>query len=210
MEGDSSPSLTPLCPQAQPSSARSRSSSASSPWATLGSSGFAITRPWTGRDAWAGKAGEPILPAVGDFYRVEGEASPRGGRGTGSRGHHRARPFPLPVPRRKGLPPRDRPGLSASRNRGGHDRRARRRDRGITSRPPAGDTSVAHATAYCQVLESSGGLPGGRAGPGHPAASPSSSSVWRTTSATSARCPATSASCPPRASAGGSAATSST
>lgn len=28
---------------------------------------------WTGRDAWGRAAGEPILPGVGDFYRVEGE-----------------------------------------------------------------------------------------------------------------------------------------
>ncbi|HQQ92620.1 MAG TPA: NADH-quinone oxidoreductase subunit C [Kiritimatiellia bacterium] len=30
-------------------------------------------RSWTGRDAWQRPAGEAILPAVGDFYRVEGE-----------------------------------------------------------------------------------------------------------------------------------------
>lgn len=28
---------------------------------------------WTGRDAWGRGAAEPILPGVGDFYRVEGE-----------------------------------------------------------------------------------------------------------------------------------------
>lgn len=30
-------------------------------------------RAWTGRDAWNRPADQPILPAVGDFYRVEGE-----------------------------------------------------------------------------------------------------------------------------------------
>lgn len=28
---------------------------------------------WTGRDAWERPAGEPILPAVGDFYRIAGD-----------------------------------------------------------------------------------------------------------------------------------------
>lgn len=30
-------------------------------------------RSWTGRDAWSRPADQPILPAVGDFYRVDGE-----------------------------------------------------------------------------------------------------------------------------------------
>jgi len=28
---------------------------------------------WTGRDVWGREAGQPILPGVGDFYRLEGE-----------------------------------------------------------------------------------------------------------------------------------------
>ncbi|MCY2926354.1 MAG: NADH-quinone oxidoreductase subunit C, partial [Planctomycetota bacterium] len=30
-------------------------------------------RSWTGRDAWGRPADQPILPGVGDFYRVEGD-----------------------------------------------------------------------------------------------------------------------------------------
>jgi Ni,Fe-hydrogenase III large subunit len=103
------------------------------------------------RDAWGRDAAEPILPAVGDFYRVEGDevhevASAR------ACGRDRARPLPLPVPRRTGLPPRDRPRLPPPRRGGGADRRPNARTVHFAE-TLSGDSTVAHTTTYCQVIE---------------------------------------------------------
>ena len=61
----------------------------------------------------------------------------------------------------------------------------------------AGDTTIGHATAYCQAVEALAGVPEARRARRRCAASRSSSSAWPTTPATSARWPATSASCRP-------------
>ena len=73
MEGDSYPSLTPLCPQAQAFEREIAEQFGLKPLGHPWMKRLRYHASWTGRDAWAGKAGEPILPAVGDFYRVEGE-----------------------------------------------------------------------------------------------------------------------------------------
>ena len=58
-----------------------------------------------------------------------------------------------------GLSPGDLAGLPASRRRAGAGRRAGPADRSTTMETLAGDTTVGHATAYCQAVEA---LAGGR------------------------------------------------
>ncbi len=162
-----------------------------------------------GHDAWGRSAGEAPVIGVTDFYRVEGRGDPRGGGRARPRRHHRAGPFPLPVPRRTGLPPGDLARLSASRASSGPWSAARPSGRSTRWRRVAGDTTVGHATAYCQALEALAGCRFPSA-PRCCAASPWSWSGWPTTPATWRRWPATSGSCRPRPTAAGSAATSST
>ena len=78
-----------------------------------------------GHDAWGRSPGEAPVIGVTDFYRVEGEEIHEVAVGPGPRRRHRAGPFPLPVPRRAGLPPGDLAGLPAPRGRAGARRRAR-------------------------------------------------------------------------------------
>lgn len=73
IEGPSFPSITPLCPQVH---LFERELAEQFGLKALGHPWFKplrYTPSWTGRDAWDRPATEPILPAVGDFYRVEGE-----------------------------------------------------------------------------------------------------------------------------------------
>ncbi len=73
IEGSSFPSMTPLCPQVH---LFERELAEQWGLTALGHPWFKplrYTPSWTGRDAWNRSSGEPILPAVGDFYRVEGE-----------------------------------------------------------------------------------------------------------------------------------------
>ena len=98
-------------------------------------------------------------PRSGDStYRAEGdEAHGRGG--SVPRRRHRTGPLSLPVPRRAGVPPGDLPRLSASR----------RRTRALAAGPDkrsipyvetlAGDTTIGHTTAYCQLVEGLAGTP---------------------------------------------------
>lgn len=71
--GDEYPSLTPRCPQVhlfeREIAEQFGLRPAGHPWLKP----VRYVRPWTGRDAWRRPAGDPLLPAVGDFYRVEGE-----------------------------------------------------------------------------------------------------------------------------------------
>ena len=109
--------------------------------------------PWlkpVRRDHGAGPADGRILP--GGRPR-----DPRGGRRPGARGHHRAGAFPLPVRRRGGAAPGDRARLPASRRRGGAGRAARTARRCSQMETVAGDTTIAHATAYATVLEALAG-----------------------------------------------------
>lgn len=71
--GDSFPSLTPRCPQIhlfeREIAEQFGLKATGHPWFKP----VRYVRSWTGKDAWNRPAGEPILPAVGDFYQVEGE-----------------------------------------------------------------------------------------------------------------------------------------
>jgi Ni,Fe-hydrogenase III large subunit len=71
--GGEFPSLTPRCPQVhlfeREIAEQFGLRPAGHPWLKP----VRYCRSWTGRDAWGRPAGEPIPPAVGDFYRVEGD-----------------------------------------------------------------------------------------------------------------------------------------
>jgi len=73
IEGDAFPSLTPQVPQLQLFEREIAEQfglvASGHPWFKP----VRYTRSWTGKDAWQRPQGEPILPAVGEFYRVEGE-----------------------------------------------------------------------------------------------------------------------------------------
>jgi Ni,Fe-hydrogenase III large subunit/NADH:ubiquinone oxidoreductase subunit C len=73
VKGGEFPSITPLCPQAhlfeREIAEQFGLRPAGHPWLKP----VRYRRSWTGRDAWDRAAADPILPAVGDFYRVEGE-----------------------------------------------------------------------------------------------------------------------------------------
>ena len=71
--GSEFPSLTPRCPQVHLFEREIAEQFGLRP---LGHPWFKPVRyahSWTGRDAWNRPSDQPILPAVGDFYRVEGE-----------------------------------------------------------------------------------------------------------------------------------------
>ena len=73
IEGDSFPSLTPRCPQVhlfeREIAEQFGLKAVDHPWFKP----VRYIRSWTGKDAWGRSADGEILPAVGDFYRVEGE-----------------------------------------------------------------------------------------------------------------------------------------
>jgi len=118
-------------------------------------------RSWTGRDAWGRDPSVAILPAVGEFYRVEGEevhevAVGPVHAGVIEPGHfrfqcHGEEVFHLEI----ALGYQHR-GVEEALV-GGPDRRSIH-----TVETAAGDTTIGHATAWCQVLE---GLAGVRRSP---------------------------------------------
>ncbi len=110
-------------------------------------------RAWqAGRDAWGRPAGDPILPGVGDFYRVEGEqvhevAVGPVHAGVIEPGHfrfqcHGEEVFHLEIAlgyQHRGV---------EEALRGGPDARARH-----LAATLAGDTTIGHTLAYCHVVE---------------------------------------------------------
>jgi Ni,Fe-hydrogenase III large subunit len=110
---------------------------------------------WTGRDAWNRNPLEPILPAVGDFYRVEGEdihevAVGPVHAGVIEPGHfrfqcHGEEVFHLEIA--LGFQHR---GVERALS-GGPSKRSLHYAETL-----AGDSTVAHASAYCQNLETLG------------------------------------------------------
>jgi Ni,Fe-hydrogenase III large subunit len=73
IEGDEFPSLTPHCPQVhlfeREIAEQFGLKPAGHPWLKP----VRYQRSWTNRDAWGRSPDQPILPGVGDFYRVEGD-----------------------------------------------------------------------------------------------------------------------------------------
>jgi Ni,Fe-hydrogenase III large subunit len=71
--GSDFPSLTPRCPQVHLFEREIAEQFGLRPTGHPWLKPVRYCRSWTGRDAWGRPAGEPIPPAVGDFYRVEGD-----------------------------------------------------------------------------------------------------------------------------------------
>lgn len=113
-------------------------------------------RSWTGRDAWNRSSQEPILPGVTEFYRVEGDevhevAVGPVHAGVIEPGHfrfqcHGEQVFHLEI----ALGYQHR-GIEQAMMGGPHKRSLH------YAETLAGDMSVAHATAYCQVVETLAG-----------------------------------------------------
>ena len=112
-------------------------------------------RSWTGVDAWGRSASDPILPAVGDFYRVEGEEPHEVAvgpvhAGIIEPGHfrfqcHGEEVFHLEI----ALGYQHR-GVEEALI-GGPDKRSIH-----FAETLAGDSTIAHATAWCQAIEGLG------------------------------------------------------
>jgi Ni,Fe-hydrogenase III large subunit len=152
VEGDQFPSLTPRCPQVHLFEREIAEQFGLKP----------IGHPWlkpvryqhssTSRDAWNRPSDQPILPAVGDFFRVEGDevhevAVGPVHAGVIEPGHfrfqcHGERVFHLEIAlgfQHRGV---EQAMLGGPTKRSIH-----------YAETLAGDTTIAHATAYCQMLE---------------------------------------------------------
>ena len=110
-----------------------------------------------GKDAWGRGEGEAIEPGVGEFFQVRGDEIHEVAVGPVHAGIIEPGHFRFPVPRRARLSPGDRAGLPAPRDRaralrGGPDARTLRMIETV-----AGDTTIGHAMAYCQGVESLAG-----------------------------------------------------
>ncbi len=73
IEGPSFPSITPRCPQVHLFEREIAEQFGLKPLGHPWMKPVRYCRSWTGRDAWDRPAGQPILPGVGDFFRVEGD-----------------------------------------------------------------------------------------------------------------------------------------
>jgi Ni,Fe-hydrogenase III large subunit len=108
---------------------------------------------WTGRDVWGREAGQPILPGVGDFYRLEGEevhevAVGPVHAGIIEPGHFRFQCQGEPVRHLEIALGYQHRGVEEAMLGGPHGRCVH------YAETLAGDTTIAHTTSYCQVLES--------------------------------------------------------
>jgi Ni,Fe-hydrogenase III large subunit len=152
VEGDQFSSLTPRCPQVhlfeREIAEQFGLKPVDHPWLKP----VRYHRSWTGRDAWNRPPDQPILPAVGDFFRVEGDqvhevAVGPVHAGVIEPGHfrfqcHGERVFHLEIAlgfQHRGV---EQAMLGGPNKRSIH-----------YAETLAGDTTIAHATAYCQVLE---------------------------------------------------------
>jgi Ni,Fe-hydrogenase III large subunit len=152
VEGDRFPSLTLRCPQVHLFEREIAEQFGLKP----------IGHPWfkpvryqhsqTGRDAWDRPSDQPILPAVGDFYRVEGDeihevAVGPVHAGIIEPGHfrfqcHGERVFHLEIAlgfQHRGV---EQALIGGPTSRSIH-----------YAETLAGDTTIAHTTAYCQAIE---------------------------------------------------------
>jgi Ni,Fe-hydrogenase III large subunit len=73
IEGNEFPSLTPRCPQVHLFEREIAEQFGLRPVGHPWFKPVRYCRSWNGRDAWGRAPDQPILPAVGDFYRVEGD-----------------------------------------------------------------------------------------------------------------------------------------
>ncbi|MDO8303359.1 MAG: NADH-quinone oxidoreductase subunit C [Sedimentisphaerales bacterium] len=152
VEGDQFPSLTPHCPQVHLFEREIAEQFGLKPIGHPWFKPVRYQRSRTGRDAWNRPSDQPILPAVGDFFRVEGDevhevAVGPVHAGIIEPGHfrfqcHGERVFHLEIAlgfQHRGV---EQAMVGGPTNRSIH-----------YSETLAGDTTISHATAYCQVLE---------------------------------------------------------
>lgn len=152
VEGDQFASLTPRCPQVHLFEREIAEQFGIKPIDHPWLKPVRYHRSWMGRDAWDRPADQPILPAVGDFYQVEGDevhevAVGPVHAGVIEPGHfrfqcHGERVFHLEIA--LGFQHR---GVEQAMT-GGPTRRSIHYAETL-----AGDSTIVHATAYCQVLE---------------------------------------------------------
>ncbi len=146
------PSLTPRCPQVHLFEREIAEQFGLRPVGHPWFKPVRYCRPWGGRDAWGRPSGQPILPAVGDFYRVEGDqvhevAVGPVHAGVIEPGHfrfqcHGEQVFHLEIAlgyQHRGV---EEALLGGPAARSIH-----------YAETLSGDSTVAHATTYCQVIE---------------------------------------------------------
>jgi Ni,Fe-hydrogenase III large subunit len=162
ISGDSFQSITPLCPQAhlfeREIAEQTGLRCEGHPWFRP----VRYHRSLTGRDAWNRPAKEPIPPAVGGFYRIEGDVHEVSvgpvHAGVIEPGHFRFQCHGEEVLHLEIALGYQHRGVEEAFLKG-PDRRSLHIAETI-----AGDTTVAHATCYCQMVESlCGGRPAARA-----------------------------------------------
>jgi Ni,Fe-hydrogenase III large subunit len=152
VEGDRFPSMTPRCPQVHLFEREIAEQFGLKPIDHPWLKPVRYHRSWAGRDAWDRPSDQPILPGVGDFFRVGGDevhevAVGPVHAGVIEPGHfrfqcHGERVFHLEIAlgfQHRGV---ERAMLGGPTNRSVH-----------YAETLAGDTAIAHATAYCQVIE---------------------------------------------------------
>jgi Ni,Fe-hydrogenase III large subunit len=152
VKGSSFPSLTPQCPELHLFEREIAEEFGIRPEGHPWFKPVRYHHSWTGRDAWGRDPSEPILPAVGDFYRVEGEevhevAVGPVHAGVIEPGHFRfqcngEKVFHLEI----ALGYQHR-GIEKAME-GGPTRRSLHYMETV-----AGDTTIGHATSYCHVIE---------------------------------------------------------
>ena len=152
VEGDTFPSLTPGCPQVHLFEREIAEQFGLKPEGHPWFKPVRYRRSWTNRDAWGRCPDRPILPAVCDFYRVEGDqvhevAVGPVHAGVIEPGHfrfqcHGERVFHLEIAlgyQHRGV---EEAMIGGPNKRSIH-----------YAQTLAGDTSIAHATTYSHVLE---------------------------------------------------------
>ena len=152
VHGGRFPSLTPRCPQVHMFEREIAEQLGLEPVGHPWLEPVRYHASWTGRDAWGRAPGEPILPGVTDFYRVQGEqvhevAVGPVHAGVIEPGHfrfqcHGEQVFHLEIAlgyQHRGV---------EEALRGGPDKRSIHYAETL-----AGDTTVGHAITYCQTLE---------------------------------------------------------
>ena len=152
VQGDRFASLTPRCPQAHLFEREIAEQFGLIPTGHPWCKPVRYQRSWTPRDAWGRPADQPIPPAVGDFYRVEGEqvhevAVGPVHAGVIEPGHfrfqcHGEQVFHLEIAlgfQHRGV---EQALVGGPTKRSVH-----------YAQTLAGDTTVAHAAAYCQAIE---------------------------------------------------------
>ncbi len=152
IEGDHFPSITPQCPQVHLFEREIAEQFGLKPIGHPWLKPVRYQRSQTGRDAWDRPVDQAILPAVGDFFRVEGDevhevAVGPVHAGIIEPGHfrfqcHGEQVFHLEIAlgfQHRGV---EQAMVGGPNNRSIH-----------YAETLAGDTTIAHATCYCQILE---------------------------------------------------------